>query len=210
MNSKYRTKKLIQEIDCLKIIWEDNKTSKFHFLWLRDNCPSAIHPVARMRTFNILTVSKKIHPINTSINKNFLIIIWSEGNLISKFKLKWLRDNCYTINNNKYKSDYIYWDSKKIKNFKDYKINHNLIIKSDKYLIRWLEILKKYGFAIIKNAPVKKKSGFNILNRISYHRETFFGTPFEVINIPNPNNQAYTAKGLFNHTDLPYFESAPG
>ena len=64
MNSKYRTKKLIQEIDCIKIIWEDNKTSKFHFLWLRDNCPSAIHPVARMRTFNILTVSKKIHPIN--------------------------------------------------------------------------------------------------------------------------------------------------
>ena len=210
MNSKYRTKKLIQEIDCLKIIWEDNKTSKFHFLWLRDNCPSAIHPVARMRTFNILTVSKKIHPINTSINKNFLIIKWSEGNHKSKFNLKWLRDHCYTINNKKYKSDYIFWDSKKIKNFKDYKINHDLIIKSDKYLIIWLEILKKYGFAIIKNAPVKKKSGFNILNRISYHRETFFGTPFEVINIPKPNNTAYTSEALRNHTDLPYYEYMPG
>ena len=55
-----------------------------------------------------------------------------------------------------------------------------------------------------------KKSGFRILKRISHIRETFFNTPFEVINIPKPNNAAYTYDRLFNHTDLPYFEYAPG
>ena len=45
---------------------------------------------------------------------------------------------------------------------------------------------------------------------ISHHRETFFGTPFEVINIPKPNNQAYTSDALTNHTDLPYYEYVPG
>ena len=40
--------------------------------------------------------------------------------------------------------------------------------------------------------------------------KTFFGTPFEVVNIPKPNNTAYTADALRNHTDLPYFEYAPG
>ena len=65
-------------------------------------------------------------------------------------------------------------------------------------------------FAIVKNSPTDKKSGFKILNKISHHRETFFGTPFEVINIPNPNNTAYTAEGLRNHTDLPYYEYTPG
>ena len=61
---------------------------------------------------------------------------------------------------------------------------------------------------LLRIAPIKKKSAFKILNRISHHRETFFGTPFEVINVPKPNNTAYTADALRNHTDLPYFEYA--
>ena len=32
----------------------------------------------------------------------------------------------------------------------------------------------------------------------------------EVINVPKPNNTSYTADALRNHTDLPYFEYAPG
>lgn len=65
------------------------------------------------------------------------------------------------------------------------------------------------GLQLLKKLLLKK-SAFKILNRISHHRETFFGTPFEVINVPKPNNTAYTADALRNHTDLPYFEYAPG
>ena len=70
--------------------------------------------------------------------------------------------------------------------------------------------LTKYGVSIVQNAPTKKNSAFKVLNRISHIRETFFKTPFEVINIPKPNNAAYTSEALFSHTDLPYFEYAPG
>ena len=63
------------------------------------------------------------------------------------------------------------------------------------------------GIAIVKNSPVEKNSGLNVLNRISHTRETFFKTPFEVINIPKPNNSAYTAHALRNHMDLPWFET---
>ena len=43
----------------------------FIFYGLRDNCPTAIHPTANMRVFNILTVSKKIFPKKFKIkNKN--------------------------------------------------------------------------------------------------------------------------------------------
>ena len=94
--------------------------------------------------------------------------------------------------------------------YKYNKIDHNKVVKNDDSLKKWLKLLHEYGFAIIKKAPTKKKSAFKILNRISHHRETFFGTPFEVINVPKPNNTAYTADALRNHTDLPYFEYAPG
>ena len=211
VNNKYTVKKIEKKNDHLSISWGDNFKSKYHFLWLRDNCPSAIHPTANMRVFNILTVSKKIFPKKINLNQNQLDIDWSEGSHKSKFNLQWLRDHCYTeINNKKYDSPYIFWDSNLKKNFSKIKLNHNDIISNDSYLKKWLKLLHSHGFAIIKNGPTRKKSGFRILKRISHHRETFFGTPFEVINIPKPNNTAYTAQALRNHTDLPYFEYAPG
>ena len=77
-------------------------------------------------------------------------------------------------------------------------------------MVKWLELLHYTGISIVKNAPVEKNSAFKVLNRISHTRETFFKTPFEVINIPKPNNSAYTAHALRNHMDLPWFENPPG
>ena len=62
MQKKYLIKKFSKEKDCMKIIWNDGKVSKFHFIWLRDNCPSNVHPGARQKIFNIIDVSENIHP----------------------------------------------------------------------------------------------------------------------------------------------------
>ena len=211
MQDKYTINTIVKKSQFIEITWLDKHISKFHFLWLRDNCPSAIHPTANMRIFNILSVTKNIFPKNLKLNKDILSIHWSENNHKSNFKIKWLRDHCYSLNQNKnYTSPYFFWDLKLKKTFNKIKIDHNKVLKNDNYLKKWLKLLHEYGFAIIKNAPIKKKSAFKILNRISHHRETFFGTPFEVINVPKPNNTAYTADALRNHTDLPYFEYAPG
>ena len=196
----------------LKIIWNDGEESKFNYMWLRDNCPSAHDKDSRHRMFNILEVSQDINPKNYNINKEGkLEIEWSEGDHISYFDQKWLRDNCYTIKNNKkYVSPYQLWDCSLEKDLQSIKIDHDEIISSDEGLIKWLKLLHYKGIAIVKNAPTEKKSAFPVLNRISHTRETFFKTPFEVINIPKPNNSAYTAHALRNHMDLPWFELPPG
>ena len=196
----------------LKILWNDGEESKFNYLWLRDNCPTAHDKNSNHRMFNILNVSKNINAKNYNINKNGkLEIEWSEGDHKSIYDTKWLRENCYTIKNKKkYISPYELWDSSLQNNIKSISIDHDEIISSDEGLIRWLELLHHKGIAIVKNSPIEKESAFPILNRISHTRETFFKTPFEVINIPKPNNSAYTAHALRNHMDLPWFENPPG
>ena len=73
----------------LDILWNDNQLSHFHFLWLRDNCPSSFHSDTRMRKFNILDVSEDIHPTTCSINEDGnLLIKWSENNHQSIFTKK--------------------------------------------------------------------------------------------------------------------------
>ena len=196
----------------LKVIWNDGEESKFNYLWLRDNCPSAHDKDSRHRMFNILNVSQDINPKKYDVNEEGkLEIEWSEGGHISYFDQKWLRDNCYTIKNKKkYVSPYQLWDCSLEKDLQSIRINHDDIISSDQGLIKWLELLHFKGIAIVTNAPTEKKSAFPVLNRISHTRETFFKTPFEVINIPKPNNSAYTAHALRNHMDLPWFELPPG
>ena len=211
-NTKFTIKKATVTKSSVDIQWKDGEKSNFHFLWLRDNCTSAIHPDARMRIFNLLDVSEKIYPLSFSIQKNGnLKIRWSESNHVSIYKAKWLRENCYTIiNKKKFKSPYVLWDAKLEKNLDIIKISYEEVMDSEEGLLKWLKNLHYYGLSIIVKSPVKKKSALKILNKISHIRETFFGTPFEVINIPKPNNTAYTADALRNHTDLPYYEYSPG
>ena len=196
----------------LKVLWSDGEESKFNYMWLRDNCPSAHDKDSRHRMFNILNISTEINPKKFNVtNDGDLQIEWSEGNHISLYNRKWLRENCYTIKNNKkYVSPYELWDSSLEKNLDSVIIDHNVIMETEKGLIKWLELLHYKGIAIIRGAPTEDKSALPVLNKISHTRETFFKTPFEVINIPKPNNSAYTSHALRNHMDLPWFENPPG
>jgi len=204
--------KISQNGSGLDVEWNDGEKSNFNFMWLRDNCPTTRDKDSRHRMFNLLEVSTNISPKQFKINaEGKLEIEWSEGNHTSYYDQKWLRENCYTINNKKkYISPYVLWDNSLNSKLSTVQIEHDEIMDSDKGLIKWLELLHYYGIAIVKKAPIEKKSALPVLNRIGCIRETFFKTPFEVINIPKPNNSAYTAHALRNHMDLPWFENPPG
>jgi len=45
--------KVSQNDSGLDVEWDDGEKSSFNFLWLRDNCPTSIHPHARHRIFNL-------------------------------------------------------------------------------------------------------------------------------------------------------------
>tara|TARA_B100001741_G_C16515278_1_gene581900 strand:+ start:57 stop:1190 length:1134 start_codon:yes stop_codon:yes gene_type:complete len=204
--------KIVKNGSGLDILWSDGEKSNFNFMWLRDNCPTAHDKNSRHRMFNILKVSKNINPKKYNINSDGkLEIEWSEGQHISYYDPNWLRKNCYTLKNKKkYTSPYELWNNSLEKNLKSINIEYEEILKSDKGLIKWLELLHHKGIALVKNSPTDKKSALPVLNRISHTRETFFKTPFEVINVPKPNNSAYTSHDLRNHMDLPWFENPPG
>ena len=204
--------KISMNSSALNVEWSDGEKSNFNFLWLRDNCPTAHDKDSNHRMFNLLETSENIQPSDYKINSDGkLEIKWSEGNHTSYYDLNWLRKNCYTIKQKqRYVSPYKLWNNKLNSDLESVSVEHDKVINTEEGLIQWLNLLHEKGFAIIKNAPTEKKSAFPILNRISHIRQTFFKTPFEVINIPKPNNSAYTAHGLRNHIDLPYFEIPPG
>ena len=85
MSEKLSIKEAKKDIRDFIVEWNDGHISQFNYLWLRDNCPSDIHPTARERTFNLLTVSENIQPKEFSFCKDKFIIKWNEGNHTSEF-----------------------------------------------------------------------------------------------------------------------------
>ncbi|MDB2514782.1 TauD/TfdA family dioxygenase [Candidatus Pelagibacter bacterium] len=205
-------KKIEKNKSNLNIEWSDGERSNFNYFWLRDNCPTAHDKDSNHRMYNILEASKNLTAKESKVNEEGkLVVKWSEGDHTSYFDPMWLRENCYTLKNKqKFTSPYQLWDNSLENNLDSISIDHDEILNSDEGLSKWLELLHYKGIAIVKNTPVEKESAFPVLNRISHTRQTFFDTPFEVINIPKPNNSAYTAHALRNHMDLPWFENPPG
>ena len=75
--------KIAKNSTYLQITWNDGEESKFNYMWLRDNCPTAHDKDSRHRMFNILEVSKEINPKKYSLNGDGkLEIEWSEGCLL--------------------------------------------------------------------------------------------------------------------------------
>ena len=70
MKHSISIKNVTKKKSTLEIDWSDGKKSNFHFMWLRDNCPTAHNIDTRHRMFNILKVSTEINPKKYSIKED--------------------------------------------------------------------------------------------------------------------------------------------
>ena len=53
MEQNYKIENITKNSTNLEVDWSDGKKSKFNYLWLRDNCPTAHDKDSRHRMFNI-------------------------------------------------------------------------------------------------------------------------------------------------------------
>lgn len=77
-------------------------------------------------------------------------------------------------------------------------------------LYRFLADVRDRGFAILSGTPGRDAEVERVAELFWYVRETNYGRHFDVLVKPDPNNLAYTARGLPGHTDNPYADPVPG
>jgi len=193
----------------LDLTWSDAKTSHFHYLWLRDNCPTTLHPDTQERVFDQLSVTADIHPLKLIIESDYLIIEWSEQQHRSEFSGSWLREHAYSggltpENRPTAKS----WDNTFLNCITS--ADYQDLMQDDAALYEWMRQLDQDGLILVKNMPSIPCALDDVANRIDYQRQTNFGVTFEVKSEANPINLAYTSLALPLHTDLSNFETPPG
>ncbi len=193
----------------LDLTWSDGKESRFHYLWLRDNCPTTLHPETQERVFDQLSITVDIHPIEVAIENDKLIIVWSEQRHRSEFSGQWLREYAYSgdltpDNKPATKS----WDNTFLESISS--ADYGELMQDDAALLDWMTQLDRDGLILVNNMPSTSEALNDVAHRIDYQRQTNFGVTFEVKSKAQPINLAYTSLALPLHTDLSNFETPPG
>jgi gamma-butyrobetaine dioxygenase len=97
-------------------------------------------------------------------------------------------------------------------NLEESKLNWDDLIKNSNSQSKFIELLHIQGLLKIINAPIdpEKEVLKKILGPIfGGIRETVYGGLFDVKNVVNPNNAAYSSDPIQPHTDLPFYDHPP-
>ena len=209
MKDHITTPTLTVENAWLRLTWPEGAEGVFPHLWLRDNCPTAFHPVTQERTADILQLPETPQPATAMIDGDRLHIEWAEDGHVSRFPLDWLfahRPGATSHDAAAY--DPVVWTGEI--GAGGIPRHHIDALDDPTTFAAWLSDTALYGISIVSGVPCVDGAGAALARRIGFLRETNFGVTFEVMNKPDPNNIAYTAEALPLHTDLPNQELTPG
>ena len=154
--------------DSILINWnkEKNSWSKFHFDWLRDNCPctKCEHPKYHQRLINGL---EDATPANVDVEGSEAVEVeWRDGHH-SQYSYNWLLTNSYCHNNvtkATKKREITLWDRNSMVDPPE--VNYNNVMTDDKELLAFLKNTYQYGFCFVLNTPPTRESMFEIGSRV--------------------------------------------
>ena len=63
----------------LSVTWSDGRTSRYHYFWLRDNCPQLRHPSTNHRVVETSSLPADVRPASAEITPaGELKIVWHD------------------------------------------------------------------------------------------------------------------------------------
>ncbi|SEK66504.1 TauD/TfdA family dioxygenase [Pacificibacter marinus] len=197
------------QTDMLVVTWTDGTITHFPTIWLRDNCPSGLHPETHERLLDLLAIDETPVLISAALDGDFAVLEYEDAHvshmpiaLMSAHRPGRRTDDAGDVSAQLWRADLgILGIPRHIS---------ATIMTDDQALNTWMRDTATFGLTIVEHLQDRIDAGIDVAERIGFLRTTNFGTTFEVINKPDPNNLAYTSVALPLHTDLPNQEVPPG
>ena len=195
--------------DTLVVTWADKTSTPFPTIWLRDNCPSGQHPQTHERVSNLLAFDDAPVLCSAQLEGGCAVLNFADGH-VSRMPLPWL--DAHRPGQRAADPAAIAaqpWQAS-LGDSGIPRFPAAPILVDDQALNAWMQATAALGITMVEDLENRIGAGVDVAERVGFLRETNFGTTFEVINKPEPNNLAYTSIALPLHTDLPNQEVPPG
>lgn len=183
----------------LVIRWSDGSRSRFHSLWLRDNCPSGGDKQKAFRTFSIVDLDPDLFVIDAEWNGDGeLAIEFSDGHE-SAFDFDWLRTHSHEPHDR-------IGTARQISHFRAGASfpQFDLPKRGSEAHCDLLDAVARWGVAIVDGVPSDVGGTEMLADLVGRIRETDFGRLFDIVIEPDVWEFSQSGLALDPHTDDPY------
>lgn len=190
----------------LRIDWADGRTTTFHAVWLRDNCPcpECRHPSGQ-RLLDSVAIPDDVAVASAYARDGVVETIFADGHS-ARFDAAWLRDYG-GAGDEPARARRLLWDASIARELPEERFAD--VVRGGEPLRRWLAAVDELGFAILRGGPAEPGTVTRVAELFGFVRETNYGPLFDVRSVVDPSNLAYTGLALGAHTDNPYRDPTP-
>ncbi|MEP5698487.1 MAG: gamma-butyrobetaine hydroxylase-like domain-containing protein, partial [Sneathiella sp.] len=183
---------LLVRTGALVVTWAGGASATFPTLWLRDNCPSGLHPQTHERLLDLLTLDLSPVLMSAQLKGEHVELSYEDGHvslmpvaLLSAHRPGQPAADPAAIAPQLWRADIAAAGVPR----------HAAapLLSEDLTLGSWMRETAAFGLTIVEALEDKVSAGMDVARRIGFLRKTNFGTTFEVVNKPDPNNLAYTS-----------------
>jgi len=194
----------------LEVEWPDGVKASFPWLWLADSEPAAFHAQTEERVFDLLGMPENPRPLAVEPAADAILVTWPGRSEATRIGSDWLRAHApgrkrpdpAEIEPQLWRGNHGAEDAPRYSAAE--------LLAGDAILRSWMEETVRLGLSIVQGIEGGPEAGIKVAERAGFLRRTNFGTTFEVVSKPDPNNLAYTAHALPLHSDLANQEVPPG
>ena len=192
----------------LSLTWSDGSTSRFPAIWLADNRPEFRRGDEGQRLSDVLELPETVTLTSAAIAGADVEIAFACFERPSRFPAAWLRAHALDPASRAARRRAVtLWDASLGERIPGE--TYDAVTSDTAALARWLGAVDRLGFALLRGVPTVPGTVCEVVRLFGYVRETNYGRLFDVISVEQPQNLAFTALGLGNHTDNPYRDPVP-
>ena len=199
--------------DGLNILWDDNSSSCFPWLWLRDHSESEVdlHPDSKQRQIDVFSESPNNTVNKVSLDKNSrnVLVQWvDESESCLSFDLLKSMTQPNLPHAKALRSANLWNSPNEIEIFPEMSYK---AVMSDGGIKKWLTHIQRTGFVLVLETPATPEATKELMERMAYIRNSIFGG-FSVWDnkLESPDDTAFTSLSIEPHTDGTYVHDAPG
>lgn len=204
MNQQLALGALSPTNDFLEITWGDGHVSKFHHLWLRDNCSCTKcgdhESGSRFQSF--IAIPEDIKPSVVESHGDSIKVIWAQDGHESEYPIAWLRRHCYS---DKARAvavrQRVLWDST-LTTPPTASFERALSDPLERYKL--FSQVNCYGFVVVRDVGIGPEQTMELANLLGYIRDTHFGRMTDLTLRDSGMHLSDYSVQILPHTDETY------
>lgn len=206
----------IRTVDCtpsvLTLEWADGERVELASVWLRDNLREDRDSGNGQRLIDVADLPLAPHIRRAALRGSAVRIEWEGESAAASFELDWLAAQTGAIGGARAQPQPRLWlEGSRLDATRDFAWTALAGARADLGVqARWLRRLVTDGLAFLSEVPAEPGAILAAMPLFGQVAETNYGLLFEVRAVPEPENLAYSDRGLGLHTDNPYREPVPG